>query len=267
VVESGEPAPGPILNLPVGRAGAYPDGDLILRLEREADLACLSRVEPERIVWVEAPLDLAEAAWPPGVGLDVRVAAPAAEAPRLHGLSRWRDERPIRVTIPAVAGVGRAARVALALQLPIRLLLGQPSPAAVAELLEVLETYLHDPQANASVQPFDAALEYLLHGRPVTAWAALDLDPAYVVRVPGPQETSPPEAPPGDPGFVPTWISRLIAEAAECAACPYAGWCAGLFKWPDPAYACHNVKTLLATIGKNAEALASDLGEAMNLPT
>lgn len=261
------PPPDPILSVPAGSVDAHPAVSLVIRANRQEDLDRVRGVSPDRIVWIEAPLDLAEIAWPPGLPLDVMVADPAREAARLHGLSRARDDRLIRVSIPAKAGVSRAARIAMALQLPVRLLPGQPGPEAAAELRTVLETYLHDPQANASVQPFDAALEYLLHGRPVTAWAALELDPAYVIRIPDPGEPLPAAPRPDAPGFVAAWISRLVFEAAECAGCPYAGWCAGLFKWPDPAYACDHIKPLLAAIGVNAEAIARDLGEALDLPT
>lgn len=263
-VEIVEPPPEPILSVPAGSADDYPAGCLILRATRPEDVPPVRRVNPDRILWIEAPQAMAEADWPPGAGLDVIVADPAREAPALHGLSRLRGDRPVRVTIPAVAGVGRAARIVMALQLPVRLLPGQPSPEAVTELHAVLESYLHDPQANASVQPFDAALEFLLHGRPVTSWMALDLDPAFVRRLPGPGED---EAGEIVPGSVDAWIARLVENGAECASCPYTPWCAGIFKWPDPAYSCEAVQTLLGRIGESALAIARDLDEARNLPS
>jgi hypothetical protein len=222
----------------------------------------VKRVDSDRIVWIEAPLAIADAAWPPGVGLDVTLADPAREAASLYGVAQLRADRPLRVTIPVVEGVGRAARIAMALQLPVRLLPRQPPPDAIGELHAVLEAYLHDPQTTASVQPFDSALAFWLHGHPATVWAALDLDPAFVRTVRDGGDGDGAGAPPDGPGFVATTAARLVAGGAECAACPFLAWCAGFFKWPDPAYACDAVKPLLGAIAGAAAQIARDLDEA-----
>lgn len=262
LAESEGPPPEPIRSVPAGCAQACPAGGLVLRVSGPGDVPAVGRVDAERIVWIEAPLELAGERWPAGVRLDVAVSDPAREAPGLHRLSGLRGERPLRVTLPVVPGLARAARVAMSLQLPLRLLPGQPNPEAVDEWRAVFEAYLHDPRADASVQPFDAALAFLLHGEPVTAWTALDLDPFFVLRLPGPgEEPFPPDLPP-DPAFVENWVTGLVASGAECAQCPYLRWCAGIFKWPDRTYACGAVKSFLAAVGEAAEAVARDLGEA-----
>ncbi|MBP7866339.1 MAG: hypothetical protein KA419_10350 [Acidobacteria bacterium] len=261
------PPPEPIRNVPAGCAESHPAGGLVLRACCPADVGAVHRVDPDRIAWIEAPLDLAGEAWPAGVRLDVGISDPTREAPGLHPLSRLRGERPLRVTLPVTTGLARAARVAMSLQLPLRLLPGQPSPDALGELRTVFESYLHDPRADASVQPFDAVLAFLLHGEPVTAWTALDLDPFYVCRFPAPGEPASPADIPPDPGFVEHWVTGLVASGAECAGCPYLRWCAGIFKWPDQAYACDAVKRFLAAVGESAEAIARDLGEAEALTT
>jgi hypothetical protein len=153
----------------------------------------------------------------------------------------------------------------MALQLPVRLLPRQPSPDAIGELHAVLEAYLHDPQTTASVQPFDSALAFWLHGHPSTVWAALDLDPAHVRTVQDGDAPRTAAAPPDGPGIVAAIAARLVADGAECATCPFVGWCAGFFKWPDPAYACEAVKPLLGAIGDAAAQIARDLDEAQAL--
>ena len=55
------------------------------------------------------------------------------------------------------------------------------------------------------------------------------------------------------------------AEGAECATCPFVPWCAGLFKWPDPARGCDDVRPLLGAIGEAATQVAADLAEARAL--
>lgn len=252
----------PIMSVAAECVDEYPEGPLIIRVRSPQDVSVLNGVHPDRIIWMEAPSAIAFEKWPSGVGLDAMVSDPAKEAANLYSLTRVRDYRPLRVTIPGVAGVGRAARIAMALQIPIRLLLQQPTPEVVSELYSVLKTYLHDPQTNASVQPFDSALAFWLHGNPATVWMALDLDPAYVRQVPDIAETQQVTAIADDPDFVGGTLDRLIANGAECADCPFVGWCAGFFKWPNPNYTCEAIKPLLGSIADSAAQIARDLEEA-----
>lgn len=245
--------PEPIVSIPAEAAGEHPAGALIIRAAKAGDARLLNRIRPERIVWIEAPLALSAEAWPPGAGLDVSLADPASEAPQLYTLLQMRDVRPLRVTIPVLPGVARAARIAMALQLPLRLLALQPSAEAMTELQAVLHSYLHDSQTTASVQPFEAALAYWLHGDAPSAWAALDLDPALIRRLPGEAGAD----------FVEAHLRSMMENRAECANCPFLGWCAGFFKWPDAQYACEPaVKPLLAAIRESADRIGRDLREA-----
>jgi hypothetical protein len=252
----------PVSNIPVGRAEAHPTGPLILRVAGRDDVPLAAAVAPERVVWVEIPLDLAHEPWPAGMPLDIIVAEPHTEAPGLHALSRVRHDHPLRVTIPVVGGVARAGRVAMSLQLPVRLLPSQPSPQAVAELGQVLDIYLHDPQTVAPVQFFHSALAHWLHGEPTTLWQSLEQDPAYYPRFgPGPEDPAP-NGTPRDPAFAVSRLARLVEEGGECASCRFRDVCGGYFKWPDASYACAPVLPLLARLEEAAADVARDLSEA-----
>ena len=252
----------PVSNIPVGRAGAHPTGPLILRVAERDDVPPAAAVAPERVVWVEIPLRLAEGPWPPGMPLDIIVADPHTEAPGLHALSRVRHDHPLRVTIPVVPGVARAGRVAMALQLPVRLLPVQPSTEALAELDQVLDIYLHDAGTVAPVQFFHSTLAHWLHRDPTTLWQSLEQDPAYYPRFgPGPEDPAP-GAPPRDPAFAAARLARLVQNGGECASCRFRSVCGGYFKWPDASYGCARVLPLLARLEEAAAQVARDLSEA-----
>jgi len=167
----------------------------------------------------------------------------------------------MRVTIPGRPGIARAARIAMALQLPVRLMTIQPSPGVLAELDEVLETYLHDPQTNAPVEFFQAALAWLLHGDAPPLWVALELDPDWYRRVAedGEREN---ESPAQQPGFVRRWLQSLVQARSECETCRFREWCEGFLKWADTSYHCAGVKRLLARIKESAVQITRDLEEA-----
>jgi hypothetical protein len=194
--------------------------------------------------------------------LDIVVAEPQAESPGLHALSRLRHDRPLRVTIPVVPGVARAARVAMALQLPVRLLPIQPSPEALAELHQVLDIYLHDARTVAPVQFLHSALAHWLHGDPTTLWQSLEQDPAYYPRFgPGPEDPAP-NAPPRNHAFATEWLARVAEKGGECASCRFRSVCGGYFKWPDASYACAPVLPLFARLEEAAAQVTRDLSEA-----
>ena len=253
--------PSPILSVPLAWAAAHPGGPLVLRVGHADDVSRVGEVPPERVVWVETTVALAASDWPPGVGLDLLVTEPEKEAAMLYEVARLRQERPLRVTIPVGPGVGKAARVAMALQLPVRLDARQPTAAAVAELSPVLEAYLHDPQATEPVEFFHSALARGVHGVPATLWSALERDPAFHRRM-AEDGAVDPRDPPHEEAFVAAHIARLVAEGAACGPCRFRAFCAGCLKWPDAAYDCGPAIGLLEKLETAAARLARDLDEA-----
>jgi hypothetical protein len=242
---------------------AHATGPVVVRAATAGDVAGVSRLDLSRIVSIEVPLHLAGAAWPDGVPLDVLIDDPATEAPALYALNHVARQRPVRVTIPGRKGIAVAVRIAMALQLPVRLLAVQPSPEVLGELHEALELYLHGPQTSAPVEFFQSALANRLHGDAPPAWVALELDPDWFPRVDDDRAVS--AWPPRQPGFVQARLASLVNAGGECATCRFRDWCQGFFKWPDPAYACDGVVRLLARVEESAGQLARDLDIAQRL--
>ena len=253
---------GPVLNVPVGWADAHPAGPLIVRVTGPCDVSKTHGLPLDRVVWIEMPLALVEAPWPMGAPLDVVLEDPAREAAGLYALDRVRRDHPVRVTIPGRPGIARSARIAMALELPVRLLTPQPASDVLAELGEVLETYLHDSRATAPVEFLQSALAWSLFGDAPSPWAALEIDPDWYPRLGAGGAPGDETWPPREAGFVARRFTRLVEAGGACATCRAREWCRGFFKWPDPAYECEGVWRLLARIEESAASISQDLAEA-----
>ncbi len=161
--------------------------------------------------------------------LDVMLTDPAAEFSSLYRLVDARIVRSVRVTMPARPGLMKALRLAVSLQLPVRLLPGQPSAEALAELTAAAHFYLRDPMVETPIEFFHSLLAAFRGLGDGTLWQFLEENPAG------------------------------IHDGAECAACRWQPVCAGYFKRPDPTYACAGVKQLFATLEAAAEEIGRDL--------
>src|SRR5215470_918623 len=199
------------------------------------------------------------------IPLDVVLSDPALEFSHLYRLVDAYAVRAIRVTMPAAPGLTKAIRLAAALRLPVRVLPGQPSAAALEELHDALQFYLHEPTVDAPVEFFHSVLAAMCDWDAGSLWMILEEDPdafrhydadgrARVRRTsdPGQSEIS-------SAGFVENHLSRLITQGAECATCPWQRPCRGYFKWPDPAYSCEGVKQLFFSIQTAANEIRQDL--------
>jgi hypothetical protein len=187
------------------------------------------------------------------IPLDVILSDPAAEFSALYRLVDVRIVRAVRVTIPATPGFLKALRLAASLQLPVRLLPGQPGPEVVAELTEAAQFYLHDPMVEAPIEPFHSLLAAFRRADDGTLSAFLEQDPAVFSR----RDADGLSIQPRD--FIEIHLARLLDDGAECTTCRWQPVCAGYFKWPDAAYACAGVKELFATIESAAEEISRDL--------
>jgi hypothetical protein len=187
------------------------------------------------------------------IPIDVVLSDPASEFSALYRLVDVRMARPVRVTIPARPGFLKALRLAASLQLPVRLLPGQPGPDVLAELTAAAQFYLHDPMVEAPVEFFHSVFAVFRGMGGGTLWGFLEQDPAvYSIRDAAGRAIHAPD-------FVATHLARLISQGAECAACPWQTVCAGYFKWPDPAYDCAGVKELFAALEAAAGEITRDL--------
>jgi hypothetical protein len=185
--------------------------------------------------------------------LDVILTDPAREFSDLYRLVDVRIVREVRVTMPATPGFTKALRLAAALQLRVRLLPGQPSAGALAELTEAAHFYLHDPMVETPVEFFHSLLAAFRGMGDGTLWRFLEEDPAVFSHRDAAGRAL------RAPDFIETYLTRLLNDGAECATCRWQSVCAGYFKWPDPTYDCAGVKQLFATLEAAAEEIGRDL--------
>jgi hypothetical protein len=198
------------------------------------------------------------------IPLDVVLSDPALEFSHLYRLVDACSVRAIRVTMPAAPGLTKAIRLAAALRLPVRVLPGQPSAEALEELHDALQFYLHEKMVEAPVEFFHSVLATMCDWDAGSLWMILEEDPDAFrhydadgrARVP---RTSDPDQSEITAGFVENHLSRLIAQGAECATCPWQRPCSGYFKWPDPVYSCEGVKQLFFNIQTAGNEIRQDV--------
>jgi hypothetical protein len=236
----------------------------VVRVTDPADVARLREIDPERVPWFEVPPHLVGQAWPDTAALDVVLDDPAHQAAGVYEFARVAGARPLRVTIAGRAGIARAARIAMALHLPVRLMAWQPAPDVLAELHDVLDIYLHDSHTTAPVEFLQSLLAWHLHGDAPPIWFALEVDPDWFPRVDD-DAVNGNAWPPAEPGFVQRRLAGLVEAGAECATCRFREWCRGFFKWPDPSYGCAGIVEFLARVEQSAAQLARDLDESQAL--
>lgn len=191
------------------------------------------------------------------IPLDVILEDPAAEFSSLYRLVDVRNARPVRVTLPARPGFMKALRLAVSLQIPVRLLPGQPDAAVLAELDEAVDFYLRDPMVDVPVEFFHSLFAAFCQPVAGTLWTFLEQDPADCSpRDDRGQALLPPD-------FVNEHLARIVAAGGECANCRWQAVCAGYFKHPDATYPCAGVKRLFSTLEIAAAELRHDLAGLM----
>jgi hypothetical protein len=237
---------------------------------RDGSFVVIVRTREEFVRWLPAPVPGVEwlqvegllgdpDAWAiaaqgaTNLPLDVVLSHPAEEFSQLYRLADVRIVRDVRVTMPVSPGFMKALRLAASLQLPVRLLPGQPSISELGELTEAVDFYLHDPAVDAPIEFFHSLLAALHASTSATLWDILEQDPAIFARLDDDGHARAPS------DFVATHLRGLLERHAECEACRWQGVCAGFFKLPDPAYSCEGVKHLLARLDTAAKEIERDL--------
>ena len=116
------------------------------------------------------------------VPLDIIVFNPASEFAELYRLVDLSAVGDVRVSVPASPGFSKAVQLAASLRLPIRIMPGQPSAAALAELREVLEFYLHGPTVEAPIEFFHSLLAAMCGADTGSLWTILEEHPAALLH-------------------------------------------------------------------------------------
>lgn len=257
----------PLAVIPADLAEQYRDGPFVV----------VVRTRQEFSRWVRDPLPGAEALQTEGllddpepwslaaqgtvpIPIDVVLNNPAVEFSALYRLVDVRSGRDVRVTIPARPGLLKAVRLAVSLQLPVRVLPGQPDAESLAELAETLEFYLHHPLVETPIEFFHSTLAVFRGLADVSLWTMLEQDPAVVSH----------RNAAGQPvlahDFVDTHSRRVLENGRECATCRWHPMCCGYFKYPDASYDCAGVKSLFSTLETAAAEISRDLASLESPP-
>lgn len=259
----------PLAILPASLAGRT-DHNAFVAVVRDADAFSRWMFDGHgALQWIEVHDLLGdEAVWrsaasgPSEIPLDVVMADPAKEFAWLYRLVDVRNVRPVRVSIPVASGLLKSLRLAASLQLPVRLLPGQPGEEVQDELVDAVEFYLHDPMVEAPFEFFHSALASLQLEEPGSLWTALEQDPAIFSRR---DETAEPLLPGPSGGTDPKeWVARhvdVVSRTTECGGCSWLPFCRGFFKQPDPEYSCAGVLRVFDRLGSASAQIQNDLSE------
>jgi hypothetical protein len=258
--------------LPAALAEGRTDGPFVAVVRTRDELSRWLERPLDRLQWIQAEELAGDAeAWALAahgnseIPLDVILSNPASEFSDLYRLVDVCAVRDVRVSMPALPGFLKALKLAVSLQLPARILPGQPNLAALKELMEALKLYLHESMVEAPVEFFHSLLAAMCGAEKGSLWMILEEDPAVFQHcdtaglplLPGVGKPCGPEFSPA------TWVTdrfqTLIDQGAECATCPWSDVCMGFFKWPDSAYSCAGVKQLFSEIKAAADDIGQDL--------
>lgn len=259
-----------VYNIPTEWVEAYRGRQVIVRHDDPAEIVkSLSREDPGWVAYVQVlslgadPGPMLE--WGPGVPVDLVVRDVAKDLPLLYRYTSILPKRPVRVTVPVVAGFSKVVKLALALNFAVKLDVLQPGPDLVQEMALVLDAYLHQSTVSQPVEFFHSLLLSYYHEAPLTLWSIQEEDPSQVRTIA--EDGS--EALPGRlagyglNGDLMSFARNLRADVAsrggECIACDFLKECCGYFKWPDRNYPCEGVTVILGTIRSAAEQLREDL--------
>jgi hypothetical protein len=262
-----------IYEVPLERISAYRGRRLIVRARESAALvAALAAEELEHLLGARLLSLAADSeplnAWAPGLPVDLAMTDPASEFPLLYRHTELLDSHPVRVIIPVRPGFGKAVRVAIALHFAVWLEPGQPEPALVEELVEVMAFYLRQPTVAQPVEFFHSTLLGFYHDDPAPLWVVLDADPQGLRHIADdgaeglPGRLAGVEAAVAADADLDEWIARVLATGAECRTCEFLASCGGYFKWPRRDYDCAGVKRLFGLLRDAAAELRRDLDSA-----
>ncbi len=259
-----------IYDIPERQVPRYQNRRLIVRTRDPVRLATalaeedLERVIAARLLIVDADSEPLHA-WAPGLPLELVANDPATEFPLLYRHTHLLENHPVRIAIAVRPGFAKAVRLAVALDFAVRLEVGQPDPALIEELMEVLGFYLRQPTVAQPVEFFHGTLLGFFHDEPAPLWVVLDENPQYQRqvnddgtedlpgRLAGASITLAADADLGE------WMEQALAVDDECQRCEFLKSCGGYFKWPRRDYDCAGVKRLFGELRDAAAELRHDL--------
>ncbi len=260
-----------IYNIPASMAESYRKKNVIVRSHSPAEIVeSFSEDQLDRIVYIQLLSLNAEVddlvQWGGSVPVDLLMRDPETEFPLLYKFSDLLDNHPVRISIPIVPGLNKAAKLAISLNFAVKLEMVQRlDQTLIEELGQLLQLYLHRPNVAAPVEFFHSAFLALYHEEHTSLWSIQEEDPANVLYITddGQEAISRRFAGAGLTGdlgnFVVDYQKQLLAEKTECDGCEFYDICGGYFKLPDKQYQCDGVKSLFRVLKESAGELKSDL--------
>jgi hypothetical protein len=259
-----------IYNIPINLVTAYQGRKVIVRTHDPAALvealpeSDLGNVVGVQLLSLFADVDVL-ADWGYAVPVELAMRDPVTEFAILYRHAKLLDKHPVRASIPVVPGLSKAIRIAISLQFAVKLELGQPEPAAIEEMLAVLDFYLHHASVSQPVEFFHTTLVSFFDRDTVTLWDVQGEDPAHTryITDDGKERVARRLAGASEPGelesFVPNLQDQLLADHSECSRCEFFDYCGGYFKWPRKDYSCEGVKRVFRGLKDAAIELEHDL--------
>jgi hypothetical protein len=216
--------------------------------------------------------------WETVFPLDLVLAEPGREFPRLYAFAPLLDRGPVRVSVAVADGVEKAVKLAASLRFSVKIIPGQPEVEQVTRLIRLADFYLRNPTIEEPIEFFHSLFFALVNNEATTLWDILEKDPARYRWVtddgrvadgqPWPlsdaamtigtgAETSA-DAVGCDGSPQPGLMNRYKA----CVECTYLRWCRGFFKYPAPDYSCEPVLPLFQHLFAAAAEFKQDLAAA-----
>lgn len=237
----------------------------------------LERIEYLQLTDLEAdPSPLLK--WETVFPIDLVMAAPGREFPRLYPYAPLMDRGPVRVSIPVADGVEKAVKLAASLRFSVKIIPGQPEVDQVMQLIRLVDFYLRNPTIEEPIEFFHSLFFAVVNGEAVTLWDILEKDPAryrfvndagrVADRQPCPvsdSETTTETGAETSPDALDSGCSQRpgrMSRHKACAECTYFRWCRGFFKYPAPDYSCEAVLPLFQHLFAAAAEFEQDLSAA-----
>jgi hypothetical protein len=170
---------------------------------------------------------------------------------------------PVRVTVTAAPGFSKVVRLAMSLDLPVKLDIVQPVRSVVDELLGLLDHYLHHTTVSQPIDFFQGFLMACYLGNDSTLWEIQGEDPEVFRYITDEGYAAisrrlPVSLDPDSAGVLLTDLKKTLSEQNECGDCQFFTNCAGYFKLSDTKYQCENIRELLSVINTAASELRRD---------
>jgi hypothetical protein len=238
------------------------NADLLTEMLPQPDLDYLVAVQ---LLSLDSKPDRLEN-WGYSVPVELMLHNPSEEYALLYRFAKLLDQHPVRVSIPVVAGFGRAVRVAASLRFAVKLEIGQIEGIVVDELLQALDLYLHQSKLTQPIEFFHSTLEAFYYQQPTELWDIQWENPARVLTLPMIVWSPWPDAR-GSGCRIDHRSDRLcrrsqtdsLATRGECLNCEYFDYCGSYFKWPHKYYDCADVRVVFKTIEDAAMELGRDV--------